>query len=55
MKNLLNDLYWEVMAEVEKLHKSKMILSDRLAYERLVAKLETMKKLLNISTVTIAP
>lgn len=53
MKQIINELYWEVMSELEKLHKSKMLLSERLAYEILVVKLETIKKLLNSSLVTL--
>lgn len=54
MKQLLNDLYWESIQEMEKIKKSKLSLSERIALERAVTKLETMKKILNISQVTFS-
>lgn len=53
MKQLLNDLYWKVLEDMEKLKKSEMRLSERLAYERAVTHLNQIKAILNITTVTL--
>jgi len=45
MKQLLNDLYWEISTD--------MSITERIAYETTITKLEMIKKILNISDVTL--
>lgn len=52
MKYLINDLYFESIRELEKLPKSRFLISERVALEKALAKLDAIKKILNYCTVT---
>jgi hypothetical protein len=47
MKQVMNDLYWEALREIEKIHKGKLLLSERVALEKAMTKLDAMRKILN--------
>lgn len=49
MKQVINDLYRETLWELEKIKKGKLLLSERVALEKAVVKLDAIKKLLNAS------
>ena len=53
MKNVINDLYWETLTELNKIKKGKLLLSERLAIESAFVKLDAIKKILNISDVSM--
>ena len=52
MKKVIQDLYWEAMRDLEKIHRKKMLLSERIALESALTKLDAIKKLINVSTLT---
>lgn len=51
MKQIIKNLYWDAQRELNKMQKSKMSLSDRVAYEKALEKLELALTLLNQSEV----
>lgn len=53
MKQVITNLYWEAIRELEKMHKTKMLLSDRIAFEKALVQLDAIKKILDYSSVTI--
>lgn len=53
MKQLIIDLYWEVNGELEKIKKSNLSITERIAYETAITKLEVIKKILNITDVSL--
>ena len=46
MRGLVNELYWEVLNDLDKIHKSKLLLSERVALEKAIVKLEAIKKII---------
>lgn len=55
MKQLIFDIYWETINELEKIHKSKLLLSERIALERAIVKLESIKKILGCCDISPKP
>lgn len=53
MKQLLNNLYWESVTELDKIRKQKLLLSERIALEKAKVKLEMIKKLLDNVNITV--
>lgn len=53
MKQLLIDLYWDSVSEMDKIKKNNLSLSDRIALETAKTKMEMAKKILNITDVTL--
>lgn len=51
MKQIIKDLYWETRKELQKIQKSKMSLSDRIAYERALERLDFINRLINQSEI----
>jgi hypothetical protein len=47
MKQVIHDIYWEVTVELEKIQKRKLLLSERVALEKALAKLDSIKKIIN--------
>lgn len=52
MKQIINELYWDALRDLEKIHKSKLLLSERVALEKAIVKLESIKKILNVCSLT---
>lgn len=52
MKQVINELYWEAIRDLEKIQRSKLLLSERIALEKALVKLDALKKLINIFTLT---
>lgn len=46
MKSIIRQLYWETITELEKIKKGELRLSERIAYEKAIVKLDVIKKLL---------
>lgn len=53
MKYIINDLYREAQNEMDKIKKSKLSISERVALEIAITKLDAIKKLLNSSEITL--
>lgn len=47
MRQVISDLYYEALRELENIKKTKLLISERIALEKAVTKLEAMKKVLN--------
>lgn len=47
MKNLIHELYREAYYELEKIKRSELKLSERIALEKALVKLEDMKKVMS--------
>jgi len=52
MKQVIFDTYWELLRDLDKIHKSKLMISERIALEKALVKLESIKKILNYCNVT---
>jgi len=52
MRQVIYDLYWESVRELEQIKKSKLLLSERVALEKALIKLDAIKKILNQCTIS---
>ena len=55
MRQLINDMYWDAIRDLEKIHKSRLLLSERVALEKAIVKLESIKRILNYCDVKPNP
>lgn len=47
MKQVIISLYWDAVSDLDKIKRSTLRLSDRLALEKAIVRLEAIKKLLD--------
>lgn len=53
MQQLVFEFYREALYNLDRIQRSKLSLSDRIALEKALVQLDAMKKILNISTIIV--
>jgi len=47
MKEIMKQLYWEALNDLDKIKKSRLMLSERIGLEKAIVKMELIKRLLD--------